>query len=142
MIVRFQRDASGRVTGFDYGNPVVRHLAFTRLGDRAATTSATAKDAAPATSAVPASTAPKLESLAGEYEVAPGRMLTITVEGGQLFGQPANGGAKLALTHDTGTTFAVAGRPMTLTFTLGADGRATALVMRQNGNERTLPRVK
>ncbi len=22
------------ITGFDYGNPVVRHIAFTRLGDR------------------------------------------------------------------------------------------------------------
>ena len=35
MIVRFRRDASGKVTGFDYGNPVVRNIAFTRLGDRA-----------------------------------------------------------------------------------------------------------
>jgi hypothetical protein len=32
MFVRFQRDASGRVTGFDFINPVVRHNAFTRLG--------------------------------------------------------------------------------------------------------------
>jgi hypothetical protein len=31
---------------------------------------------------------------------------------------------------------------MTLTFTLGADGRATGLVMRQNGQERTVPRVR
>ena len=40
MIVRFRRDASGKVTGFDYGNPVVKNIAFTRLGDRksAATT--------------------------------------------------------------------------------------------------------
>ncbi len=35
MIVRFQRDEAGRVTGFDYGNPVVRRLEFARLGDRA-----------------------------------------------------------------------------------------------------------
>ncbi len=35
MIVRFRRDASGNVVGFDYGNPVVRHIAFTRIGDRA-----------------------------------------------------------------------------------------------------------
>ena len=35
MIVRFYRDAGGRVTGFDYGNPVVRRLEFARLGDRA-----------------------------------------------------------------------------------------------------------
>ena len=41
--------------------------------------------------------------------MAPGRTLTITLEGGQLYGQPANGGAKLALTRASGTTFAVAG---------------------------------
>ena len=34
------------------------------------------------------------------------------------------------------------GSPITLTFTVGADGRATAAVMRQNGRERTLPKVR
>jgi CubicO group peptidase (beta-lactamase class C family) len=34
MIVRFRRDGSGKVVGFDYGNPVVRNIRFTRLGDR------------------------------------------------------------------------------------------------------------
>jgi hypothetical protein len=29
-----------------------------------------------------------------------------------------------------------------LTFTIGADGKATALVMSQNGNERTLKKVQ
>jgi CubicO group peptidase (beta-lactamase class C family) len=32
--VRFRRDANGHVIGFDYGNPVVRSIAFARLGDR------------------------------------------------------------------------------------------------------------
>ena len=32
IIVRFQRDGGGRVTGLDFANPVVRHMAFTRLG--------------------------------------------------------------------------------------------------------------
>jgi hypothetical protein len=31
---------------------------------------------------------------------------------------------------------------MTLTFVLGPDSRATAMVMKQNGRERTLTRVK
>jgi hypothetical protein len=44
--------------------------------------------------------------------------------------------------HVSGTTFSAAGAPVTLTFTLGVEGRATALVMRQNGIERTLPRVR
>jgi hypothetical protein len=33
MIVRFRRDASGKVTGLEYGNPVVRNLPFTRRKD-------------------------------------------------------------------------------------------------------------
>jgi hypothetical protein len=136
------------VVGFDYGNPVVRNIAFTRLGDRRGATSASAapvmsvtKDPAPAASTAPGAPAPKLEGLVGEYEVAPGRTLAVTVEGGQLHGQPS-GGAKRALTHVSGTTFSAEGAPITLTFTVGADGRASGLVMRQNGNERTLPKVK
>jgi CubicO group peptidase (beta-lactamase class C family) len=46
MIVRFRRDAGGRVTGFTYGNPVVKGIVFTRLGDR--------RGGAPAASPAPA----------------------------------------------------------------------------------------
>lgn len=34
MIVRIQRDASGKVTGFVYSNPVAQGIQFTRLGHR------------------------------------------------------------------------------------------------------------
>lgn len=34
MMVRLERDAAGRVTGFTYRNPVAQHLNFTRLGAR------------------------------------------------------------------------------------------------------------
>ncbi len=128
MVVRFRRDGSGRVVGFDYGNPVVRGIGFTRLGDRAGT-------GAPAAAAQ----APRPEGLTGEYELAPGRTLAVTIEDGRLHGQPS-GGEKHSLAHVSGTTFSAAGTPITLTFTLGADGRATAVVMRQNGRERTLPK--
>lgn len=147
MIVRFRRDASGKVVGFDYGNPVVRNIRFTRLGERVAASAApTARPAAAATerAATPnadSSVAPRLETLAGEYELAPGRTLSVSLENGRLHGQPP-GGAKRALSHVWGTTFAAEGTPITLTFTVGADGRATAAVMRQNGRERTLPRVR
>jgi CubicO group peptidase (beta-lactamase class C family) len=153
MIVRFRRDASGRVVGFDYGNPAVRNLSFTRLGNRAAGSAPAvrppaaapappAAPPAPAASAAPAAAGPRLDGLTGEYELAPGRTLTITLEDGRLQGQPSGGGEKRALTHVSGATFAAADSPITLTFTLGADGRATALVMRQNGTERTLPKVR
>jgi hypothetical protein len=144
MIVRFRRDASGRVVGFDYGNPVVRNIAFTRIGDRAAATTpspaATTAENRPA-AAGSDSPAPRLEALAGEYELAPGRTLVVTLENGRLHGQPP-GGEKRSLTHVSGTTFAADGSQVTLTFTLGADGRATAAVMRQGGRERTLQKVR
>ncbi len=146
MFVRFRRDVSGKVTGFDYGNPVVRNISFTRLGDRitaretpAAPVPVTKEPAA--ASAVPTSPAPRPEGLTGEYELAPGRTLAITLDGGQLYGQPP-GGEKRTLTHVSGATFSAADTPITLTFTLDADGRATAVVMRQNGRERTLPKVR
>jgi hypothetical protein len=138
MVVRFRRDAGGKVVGFDYGNPLARDIGFTRLGDRSG---ATAAAAASSGSPAPAAPSPPLEGLAGEYEVAPGRTLTVALEGGQLHAQPP-GGARRPLVHVSGTTFSAAGAPVTLTFTLGAQARATALVMRQNGNERTLPRVR
>ncbi len=136
VIVRFRRDAGGRVTGLHYGNPLIRRLDFMRTGDRAVS----GPPAAPATAAAPA---PRLEGLVGEYEMAPGRTVTVTLEGGVLHGEPT-GNPKRVLVHLSGSTFAVgqANGPITVTFTLGADGRATAMVMRQNGTERTLPRVR
>jgi hypothetical protein len=81
--------------------------------------------------------------MVGEFEMAPGRSLRITLEDGHLQSEPT-GSSKQPLVHVSGATFAV-GRvdgPITLTFTLGANGRATALVMRESGNERTLKRVR
>ena len=34
MTVRFHRDQTGKVVAFDYSNPVVRNIRFTRLSDR------------------------------------------------------------------------------------------------------------
>src|SRR5687768_1367101 len=152
MIVRFRRDANGKVVGFTYGNPVVRNIEFTRVGDRSTGSAASAppapvkKDSAaaqatPAAPSAPATAAPRLDGLAGEYELGPGRVLAITLESGRLHGQPP-GGEKRALTHVSGTTFAADGSQISLEFTLGADGRATAAVMRQNGRERTLPKIR
>lgn len=89
-----------------------------------------------------ASTTPAMR-LAGEYEMAPGRSLRITLEDGHLQGELTDS-PKQRLVHVSGATFALerADGPITLTFTFGADGRPTALVMRQDGTERTLPRVR
>lgn len=146
MVVRLLRDGSGRVIGFEYSNPVARGLRFSRLGER----TRSAASIAPATPA-PATSAPagsrsavlQLEALTGVYELAPGRSISITLEGGQLHGEPT-GNPKRPLRHLSGATFGVGevDSTMTGTFTLGPDGRASALVLRQNGRERTLRRVQ
>jgi hypothetical protein len=142
MIVRFHRDKSGKIVAFDYSNPLARNIRYTRMGDLVGSAPAvpSAKDPAPATPSAPA---PQMEGLVGEYEMAPGRSVKITLEGGQLHGEPT-GNPKRPLVHVSGATFAVgqADAPLTVTFTLNADGRATAMVMRQKGTERTLTRVR
>ena len=81
--------------------------------------------------------------MVGEYEMAPGRSLRITLQDGHLQSEPT-GGSKQPLVHVSGATFGVgrADGPITVAFTLGTNGRATALVLRENGSERTLNRVR
>lgn len=143
MIVRFRRDAGGKVEGFVYGNPIVRGIRFARIGNRNATAQPAAAPARPAATptapAVAAAPAVRLEGLAGDYEIAPGRYLGVTLENGKLFGQPPQGQQR-QLTHVSGTTFSVAGAGITLVFNVGTNGRATSVLMRQGGREQVLPR--
>lgn len=152
MVVRFVRDAAGRVAGFDYSNPLVRSIRFTRTRNRpagatagaggAAAGSATNADALPVTKAPAVSGEPQLQALTGEYEIGPGRRLAITLENGRLHGTPP-GGQKRSLTFVSGTTYAADDASgVTLTFTVGAGGVATAALMRQNGREMTLRKVR
>jgi hypothetical protein len=136
MVVRFQRHANGKVKGFTYENPVAKGIQFVRAGERKADEGSAAASPLQAAS-------PKLENLVGEYEMAPGRTITITLENGQLQGQPT-GSSKRPLVFVSGTTFGVgsADAPASLTFTVGADGRATSMVMKQGDRERTLTRIK
>ena len=85
-----------------------------------------------------------LEALVGFYEGARmGVGIEVTLENGTLYGA-AGGGGKLPLVLQSGTTYYVGseGASRTVTFTIGADGRATAMVMRQGAAERTLPKVR
>jgi hypothetical protein len=149
MIVRFRRDASGRVTGFTYSNPVAKGIQFTRVGDLAAASadapSAQPSSPAPSAPATPSAgaAAPKLDAFVGEYEMAPGRTIVVTLENGKLYGEPT-GNPKRVLAHVSGTTFDVEGAPapMTVTFTVGAGGRVTEMVMKRDGQERTLRRIR
>ncbi|HUQ19152.1 MAG TPA: serine hydrolase [Gemmatimonadaceae bacterium] len=148
MIVRFRRDASGKVAGFVYDNPLAKGIAFTRLGNRTNSGGATAKVPVAKDSVTPkpsaaSAAAPKLEALVGEYELAPGRSIVITLENGQLQGQPTNN-SKAPLFYISGTTFGIgrADSPAKVTFTLDDEGRGAMMTMKQNGQERVLMRVK
>lgn len=82
-------------------------------------------------------------ALVGEYEMEPGRVLTLTLEDGHLMAEGL-GSSKQQLVHVSGVTFGVgrADGADTLTFTFGEGVRATALVVRQgDGSKRTFPRV-
>ena len=80
-------------------------------------------------------------TLTGFYELAPGRGLTITLEKDTLYGAPSSG-EKRRLNYQSGLAFGVEGTKMTLTFVLGADGRASSLIMAQNGQTRLVNKTR
>lgn len=83
-----------------------------------------------------------LAKMVGTYQDTTGRAITITLEKDTLYGTPT-GDEKRALVLQSGTTFYVgqAGAPMTVTFTLGAGGKATEMIMRRGERELRLARV-
>jgi hypothetical protein len=142
MTVRFHRDKSGKVIAFDFNHPSASNIRFTRLGDLGAhrePIAATTTSIEAITGAAPV----RLEALIGYYELVPGRGITITVENGKLHGE-ATGNPKKELVHKSGTTYRIADGSslVTITFTIGTAGKATALVMRQGNAERNLPKVQ
>jgi CubicO group peptidase (beta-lactamase class C family) len=82
----------------------------------------------------------RLERLAGTYEIAPTANMVISVEGAQLIsrlgGQPA-----LPLFAETETRFYPRVVEAEIEFELGPDGKASALTLRQNGQQRRAPRL-
>ena len=82
----------------------------------------------------------RLERLVGSYEIAPTASMVITVEGNQLISrlgaQPA-----LPLFAETETKFFPRVVEAQIEFELGADGKAAALVLSQNGQQRRAPRL-
>ncbi len=68
-----------------------------------------------------------LKSLAGQYSVSGGMVLTVSIENSRLFLQVPNMG-KLALTPHSEFTFAVQGMDATATFIRGARGEVTQMI--------------
>jgi len=80
------------------------------------------------------SIAPKtLQSYVGQYELAPGFVLTIRKEGDRLTGQPT-GQARVRLIPQSETEFKVSGVDATLTFVKDKDAKVTQIVLHQNGD--------
>jgi hypothetical protein len=82
----------------------------------------------------------KLDRLVGAYELAPTATMRITVVGSQLQSQ-LGGQPVVPLFAESETVFFPRVVEAELTFELDASGKATALVLKQNGQERRAPRI-
>jgi hypothetical protein len=82
----------------------------------------------------------KLEGLVGSYELTPMATMVITVEGNQLVSRLGSQPA-IPLFAETETKFFPRVVEAEMEFELGADGKAAALVLRQNGQQRRAPRL-
>ena len=112
---------------------------------------ATVKEEKPASAAAASATAAPAPAVAesvlrryvGEYEMAPGRTIVVTLDGGTLHGQPT-GQSRAPLVPESETKFSVGrtGSSIQLTFTTDASGAVTGVTMTQNGNARTGRKVK
>ncbi|MCA1601501.1 MAG: serine hydrolase, partial [Acidobacteria bacterium] len=80
-------------------------------------------------------------SYAGQYELSPNFILTITAEDGKLMGQ-ASGQPKLELFPESETRFFALTVSVELTFVKDASGQVTHLVLRQGGQETTAKKIK
>ncbi|MGH7972257.1 MAG: DUF3471 domain-containing protein, partial [Limisphaerales bacterium] len=74
-----------------------------------------------------------LDTYVGQYELAPGFVLTIRREGERLTGQ-ATGQPKLRLIPQSETDFRVSTVDASLTFAKDKEGKVTQLVLHQNGD--------
>ena len=82
-----------------------------------------------------------LDQYVGEYEVKPGRSLTVTRTGGHLTAQPT-GGRALEVQPSSDTTFFATAPAITLTFVKDAEGRVTHVVLSQGGNQTQFKKIK
>src|SRR6185369_15316003 len=82
-----------------------------------------------------------LEAYAGEYQVAPGFVLTVTREGDGLFVQ-ATGQSKIEIFAETETDFFLKVVDAQVTFVKDAKGQVSQLVLHQNGRNQTAQKVK
>ncbi|HVF67273.1 MAG TPA: serine hydrolase [Pyrinomonadaceae bacterium] len=131
----FTRDASGKVTGLRvtrrFGPPTV-----------AARTDKTPPRGAAGGPVVSLALAPEvLERYVGVYELTPNLLLTVVLRDGSLFAQ-ATGKPESQLFADSDTTFFLVGVDARVEFQTGADGKATGLILHQDGRDTSAKKVK
>ena len=81
-----------------------------------------------------------LQRYPGQYELAPGFILTVTLEEGKLMAQ-ATGQSKFEIFARSETLFFPKVVAATIEFLLGEDGKANALILRQAGQEMRAPKI-
>ena len=85
---------------------------------------------------------PKLfDGYAGAYELAPGLVMSITREGDHLMAQ-LTGLQKVELFAESNKDYFVKVVDVQITFVTGADGRATSMVVHQNGLDEPAKRIE
>ena len=82
-----------------------------------------------------------LENYVGEYQLAPTFAIVVTRDGDQLFIQ-ATGQGKLPIYAESETQFFLKAVDAQITFSRDVTGRATRLVLHQNGHDTTGERVR
>jgi CubicO group peptidase (beta-lactamase class C family) len=81
-----------------------------------------------------------LDRLVGRYALAPEAMMTISREGGQMFGQ-LTGQPRIELFAEGPTSLFAKIVDAQLTFDVGAEGPATGVTLHQNGQNTPAPRL-
>ena len=82
-----------------------------------------------------------LDNYAGEYQVGPNLMITITKEGNKLFAQVI-GQPKIELHPESTTKFFVKEAPIQIEFATDASGKASGLSLYQGGQQIQAKRIK
>lgn len=81
------------------------------------------------------------DSYAGEYQLAPGFIMTVTREGDRLMTQ-ATGQSKVEVFPESEVKFFLKVVEAQITFVKDENGRVTALILHQGGRDQTAKRIK
>ena len=119
--LRFARDGQGKVTGVEF-------LPLKGLDESGTKTAEPLPQERQAIQLDPS----LYDAYAGQYELAPGFVLTVTREGGQIFAQ-ATGQPKIEIFPESETRFFLKVVDAQLEFVRGEDGKATAVRLHQGG---------